>query len=120
MPTRLDWISPVIKLLSENMDSDIQLDAGAMEDLEHPDIDELEDMLINLETKEVTEFLEIPTTAIDNQIQPTPRSSAKTAISTLPLDFENWEDMKWKLQNIVLQRLYCRKKNFLTGSFWRC
>jgi hypothetical protein len=72
MPDRSDWISPVIKLLSENLDSVLPAVGGAVEDLEHADIDELEDMLINAETKEVTEFLETPTPTIQTLYRPTP------------------------------------------------
>ncbi len=70
MPTRSDWIIPVIKLLSENLDSVLPAVGGAVEDLEHPDIDELEDMLINKESKEVTEFLETPTPTIQSLYRP--------------------------------------------------
>jgi hypothetical protein len=70
MQVRSNWIAPILKLLSENLDSVLPAVGGAMEDLEHPDIDELEDMLINRETREVTDFLETPTPTINNLYRP--------------------------------------------------
>lgn len=67
-----DWISPVINLLSENLDNVLPAVGGAVEDLEHADIDELEDMLINADTKEVTEFLETPIPTFQTLYRPTP------------------------------------------------
>lgn len=45
---------------------------GAVEDLQHTDVEELDDMLINSETKEVTEFLETPSPSPTNLYRPTP------------------------------------------------
>jgi hypothetical protein len=72
MPARDDWIAPALKLLSENLNGVLPAVGGAMEDLEHPDVDEMEDMLINAETREITEFLETPTPSISNLYRPTP------------------------------------------------
>jgi hypothetical protein len=57
MPAHPDWMVHVLKLLAENLDSVLPAVGGAMEDMEQPDIDEIEDMLINAETREVTDFL---------------------------------------------------------------
>jgi hypothetical protein len=72
MPIRADWIKPAIDLLAENLDSVLPAVGGAVEELEIPDVDEIEDMLINKETREVTEFLETPTPTIHNLYRSTP------------------------------------------------
>lgn len=72
MPIRSNWIAPVLELLQENLDGVLPAVSGAMEDLEHPDIDELEDMLINAGTREVTEFLETPEPTLANLYRPAP------------------------------------------------
>jgi len=72
MPSRSDWINPALKLLSENLDGVLPATGGAVEDMELPDIDEMEDMLINKDNKEITEFLETPTPSINNIYRPTP------------------------------------------------
>lgn len=72
MPDRSNWIAPVLSLLQDNLDGVLPAVGGAVEDLEHPDVDELEDMLINAETREVTEFLETPTPTPSDLYRPTP------------------------------------------------
>ncbi len=67
-----NWISPVLQLLNANLDGVLPAVGGAVEDMEMPDPDELEDMLINRETREVTDFLETPTPSIQNLYRPTP------------------------------------------------
>jgi hypothetical protein len=64
--------SPILSLLAENLDSVLPAVGGAMEDMELPDIEELEDMLVNRETREITEFLETPIPTIQNLYRPTP------------------------------------------------
>ena len=54
-------ITPAIELLSEQVDV-LPASGGAIEDLQWPDADEREDMLINRESGEITEFLETPYT----------------------------------------------------------
>ena len=72
MPSRSDWINPALKLLSENLDGVLPATGGAVQDMEMPDIDEIEDMLINKENKEITEFLENPTPSINDLYKPVP------------------------------------------------
>lgn len=72
MSRRSNWISPALNLLSENLDSVLPASGGAVEDLQLPDIDEMEDMLINSDTREVTEFLETPQPDANNLFRPTP------------------------------------------------
>ena len=64
-------ITPAIELLSEQVDV-LPASGGAIEDLQWPDADEREDMLINRESGEITEFLETPTPTIANLYRPTP------------------------------------------------
>lgn len=45
---------------------------GAVEDLEHPDVEELDDLLINAATGEITGFLETPEPTLANLYRPTP------------------------------------------------
>jgi len=66
MPIQANWIAPALSLLSQNPDSVLPAVGGAVEDLEHPDIDKMEDLLVNSETREVTEFLETPLPSIAN------------------------------------------------------
>lgn len=65
-----NWISPILEILSNELNI-LPAVGGAVEDLEHPDADELEDMLINGETKDVTDFQETPTPDIHNLYRPT-------------------------------------------------
>lgn len=72
MPIRSDRIVSVLEILSSRLDSVLPAVGGAIEDLEHPDIEEIEDSLINKETKEVTEFLETPTPSAQSLYRPSP------------------------------------------------
>lgn len=72
MPSRSSWITPALQLLSENLDGVLPASGGAVEYLEQPDIDEIEDMLINRESREVTEFMENPPPSINDIYRPTP------------------------------------------------
>lgn len=67
-----NWIGPVLHTLADNLDGVLPASGGAVEDLQLPDIDEMEDMLINGETREVTEFLETPTPDVNYLFRPTP------------------------------------------------
>lgn len=71
MVSRFQGLSPVLELLAENLHI-LPASGGAVEELERPDADELEDMLINRDTREVTDFLEIPTPDLSNLYRPTP------------------------------------------------
>lgn len=71
MPSRSDWLRPALEILSDNLHV-LPATGGAMEDLEHPDADEIEDALINAETRQVTEFLETPTPDLRDLYRPTP------------------------------------------------
>ncbi len=70
MPSLPD-LTPVLSLLSSSFDV-LPASGGAVEDLLRPDVDELEDMLINQETREVTEFLETPAPSAANLYRSTP------------------------------------------------
>jgi len=72
MYNRSNWISPILQLLNDNLDGILPAVGGATEDMELPDADELEDMLLNRDTREVTEFLETPTPSITNLYRATP------------------------------------------------
>jgi len=67
----LDFLAPVLHLLHNNLDV-LPAVGGAVEDLLRPDVDEIEDMLINAESREVTDFLETPAPNVRNLYRPTP------------------------------------------------
>ena len=67
----LDFLEPVLHLLHNNLDV-LPAVGGAVEDLLRPDVDEIEDMLINAESREVTDFLETPAPDVRNLYRPTP------------------------------------------------
>jgi len=69
--TSLRSITPAIELLSEQIDV-LPAYGGAVEDLQWPDADEMEDMLINRDSGEITEFLEDPLPDVANLYRPTP------------------------------------------------
>ncbi|HBY94690.1 MAG TPA: hypothetical protein DEP84_12140 [Chloroflexi bacterium] len=58
-------------MLDENLDI-LPAVGGAVEDLLRPDQDEIEDMLINADSRQVTDFLETPTPDPRNIYRPTP------------------------------------------------
>src|SRR6266542_929656 len=73
MPMHSDWLGPVLSVLATNLDGVLPATGGAMEDMEWPDIDEIEDVLINGDgSKQITDFLETPTPTLDNFYRPTP------------------------------------------------
>jgi len=63
--------TPLLSVLQDNLDI-LPAVGGAVEDLLRSDSDEIEDMLINAESKEVTEFLETPTPSPPDIYRPTP------------------------------------------------
>ena len=67
----LSFFQPALELLQDNLDI-LPAVGGAVEDLLRPDVDELEDALVNAESREVTEFLETPTPDLRNLYRPTP------------------------------------------------
>ncbi len=71
MPARADWLSPALQLLADNLHL-LPAVGGAVEDLERPDEDEMEDMLVNAEVRQVTDFLETPAPDPGNLYRPTP------------------------------------------------
>jgi hypothetical protein len=64
-------LQPAVALLASNLDI-LPAVGGAVEDLLQPDLDEMEDMLVNAESREVTEFLETPAPDPRNLYRPTP------------------------------------------------
>lgn len=68
---RLDFLQPILSVLESNLDI-LPAMGGAVEDLLRPDVDETEDMLINRESREVTDFLETPTPDPQHLYRPTP------------------------------------------------
>jgi hypothetical protein len=71
MPLPINVITPALKLLSDKIDI-LPASGGAVEDLQRPDEDELEDMLINRDSQEITSFAETPTPTMVNFYRPTP------------------------------------------------
>jgi hypothetical protein len=67
----LPSFQPILKLLTENLNI-LPAVGGAVEELLRPDVDEAEDMLINADSREVTEFLETPAPDPSNIYRPTP------------------------------------------------
>ena len=67
----LTVFQPVLSLLANNLDI-LPAVGGAVEDLLRPDVDEVDDMLINKDSREVTDFLETPCPDIRNIYRPTP------------------------------------------------
>lgn len=67
----LNFIKPVLDLLVNNIEV-LPATGGAVEDLLLPELEEIDDMLINQESKEVTDFLETPIPDPQNIYRPTP------------------------------------------------
>lgn len=67
----LNFLQPVLTLLASNLDV-LPAVGGAVEDLLRPDVDEIEDMLVNAESREVTAFLETPEPDPRDIYRPTP------------------------------------------------
>jgi hypothetical protein len=64
-------ITPALEVLSRQLDI-LPATGGAVEELQRPDEDELEDMLINREYNEITAFAETPEPNIHALYRPTP------------------------------------------------
>jgi len=71
-----NWLDPILSVLTQNLRV-LPATGGATEYLERPDVEELEDYLVNADTREVTEFLETPTPSLHNLYRPTPLLSRK-------------------------------------------
>ena len=61
-----------IKPVSEKELKILPATGGAVEDLQHPDQDEIEDALINRDAAEITAFAEVPEPDISHVYRPTP------------------------------------------------
>lgn len=59
MPNPLSPISPVLQLIGENVKV-LPVTGGAVEDLQHPDQDEIEDLVINKDVENINAFAETP------------------------------------------------------------
>lgn len=66
-----NFLAPALELLQENLDV-LPATGGAVEDMLRTDVDEIEDMLVNKDSKEVTDFLETPAPNPRNIYRPTP------------------------------------------------
>ncbi len=71
MPNPLSCISPALDLLASNLDI-LPAIGGAVEDLQHPDQDEIEDHLVNADAERIDAFAEIPEPSFPNIYRPTP------------------------------------------------
>ena len=71
MPNPLGSIIPILDLLGKELKI-LPATGGAVEDLQHPDQDEIEDALINKDTAEITAFAEVPEPDISDIYKPTP------------------------------------------------
>lgn len=72
MPAPINnFLCPMVDILRSNLDV-LPAFGGAVEELLVPDIDEMEDMLVNADTRAITEFLETPTPSLTGIYRPTP------------------------------------------------
>jgi len=71
MPNPLGSIIPILDLLGKELKI-LPATGGAVEDLQHPDQDEIEDALINKDTAEITAFAEVPEPDISHIYRSTP------------------------------------------------
>lgn len=76
MPNPIACLTPALDLLGNNLNI-LPATGSAVEDLQHPDADEIEDILINREVGEVTAFAETPEPSISNLYRPTPPLSRR-------------------------------------------
>lgn len=67
----LPFLGPTLEVLARNIDV-LPASGGAVEDLLLPDMEEVEDTLINRDTGEITEFLETPAPDPEQIYRPTP------------------------------------------------
>jgi hypothetical protein len=71
MPNPVACLAPAFDLLGNNLRI-LPATGGAVEELQHPDVDEVEDTLLNREVGEITDFAETPTPSLANLYRPTP------------------------------------------------
>jgi len=71
MPNPLSSISPFLDLLGSEIKI-LPATGGAVEELQHPDQEEIEDIVINRGVEEVTSFAETPEPDVSNLYKPTP------------------------------------------------
>lgn len=71
MQSPFDVLTPALQVLGKQIKI-LPATGGAIEALERPDEEELEDMLLNRETKTITEFAETPTPSVVSLYRPTP------------------------------------------------
>lgn len=71
MPNPLSSIVPILDLLGKELRI-LPATGGAIEDLQHPDQEEIDDVLVNSEAGEVTQFAEVPEPDTTNIYRPTP------------------------------------------------
>jgi len=67
----LAYLTPVLNLLADNLNI-LPATGGAVEDLQHADVDEIEDALLDRDGGEVTAFAETPEPSVSNLYRPTP------------------------------------------------
>ena len=66
-----NFLTPMVDILRSKLDI-LPAVGGAVEDLLAPDIDEVEDMLVNSDNQDITAFLETPAPDLANIYRPTP------------------------------------------------
>lgn len=71
MPNPLSSISPFLNLLGREIKI-LPATGGAVEELQHPDQEEIEDIVVNRGVEEVTSFAEAPEPDVSNLYKPTP------------------------------------------------
>jgi hypothetical protein len=71
MPNPLGSIIPILDLLGKELKI-LPATGGAVEDLQRPDQEEIEDVLVNRDAGEITEFAETPEPEASNIYRPTP------------------------------------------------
>jgi len=71
MPNPLSSIVPILDLLGKELKI-LPATGGAVEDLQHPDQEEIEDVLINKDTEEITDFAETPQPDVSDIYRSTP------------------------------------------------
>jgi hypothetical protein len=74
LPNPLNPIVPILNLLSKEVKI-LPATGGAVEDLQHPDQEEIEDIIINREMENITAFAEAPEPDPQNIYRPTPPST---------------------------------------------
>jgi hypothetical protein len=71
MPNPLKLITPILELLVKEIKI-LPATGGAVEELQHPDQEEIEDIIINKDTETITTFAEIPEPNPQKIYRPTP------------------------------------------------